>query len=241
MTTPNKPAVRPSGEPPLNPEEQGYHEQAVENYAVERYLLNEMTDEEKLRFEQHYFQCTACMKEVESGQTFVKSIGPPSWTFRLREFFSSCKKWQAAVLYPLTAALVGMVAFQNVFLIPRLQAQLAAVFPTTIVTAHQGERGGSSSDKKGEVVRTGYITVDFDLPPLTDYPYYRVNVVNALNPKHMLFSEIIPAPASSGSPLAFTVSKSVLGRGQYNSEIFGLRSENTTSGTPLQPNYFNVQ
>ena len=241
MTVQNKPAVRSSGEPLLSPEEQVYHGQSVENYAVERYLLNEMTDNEKLRFEQHYFQCTDCMKDVESGQTFVKSVGRPSWAFRLREFFSSWKRWQAAVLYPLAAGLLGMLAFQNVVTIPGLQAQLSGVLPTTIITAHQGERGGGSNDENAEIVKTSHITIDFDLPPLANYPYYRVNVVEARNPKHLILSEIIPAPASPGSPLALTVSKNMLGRGKYNLEVFGLTSEHMRVGSPLPPNYFDVQ
>ena len=225
MTIQNKPATELNGDTPLSPEEQVYHDQAVESYAVERYLLNEMDDVEKLRFEQHYFECTACLKEVESGQTFVRSIRPPDRAFGFRAVASFWKKWQAAVLYPAAAALLGMVAFQNFYMIPGLQGELAGVLPTTLVTAHEGERGGSSINEKGQTVNTTYVTIDFDLPPSANFPFYRVAVVDALKPSRVVLSKVIPAPASVGSPLAFTVSRKVLGAGKYNAKLVGLSSE----------------
>jgi len=237
--TENNPAKALSGETPLSPEERAYHDQAVESYAVERYLLKEMTDEEKLRFEQHYFQCTACMKDVESGQTFVKSIGPPSWPYRLRGLFGTWTRWQAAVFYPIIVASLSIVIFQNVFLIPRLKRQSTGVLPTTVVQARQGERGGL--DERGEVVNTAYVTVLFDLPALKTFPYYRIDVLDALNTKRFILSQVLRSPATVGSPLAFTVSKNTLGPGRYRSELTGLTSSNSKDGTPLEPNYFDIQ
>jgi hypothetical protein len=241
MTIQNKPATELNGDLPLSPEEQVYHDRAVDSYAVERYLLNEMGEDEKLRFEQHYFECTACLKEVESGQTFVRSIRPPNRPFGFRALASFWKKWQATVLYPAAAALLGMVAFQNLYVIPGLQGQLAGVLPTTLVTAHQGERGGTSSDEKGQLVNTTYVTIDLDLPASASFPFYRVAVVDGLKPTKVLLSKVIPAPASVGSPLAFTVSKKVLGRGKYNAKVVGLSSEKSIDGTVLPSSYFDLE
>jgi len=45
------------------------HEEAEKTHAVESYLLNELTEEERSRFEEHYFECNECADAVMAGQT----------------------------------------------------------------------------------------------------------------------------------------------------------------------------
>ena len=52
------------------------HEEAEKIMAVESYLLNELTEEQRMRFEEHYFECAACADAVEAGQIFVSGICP---------------------------------------------------------------------------------------------------------------------------------------------------------------------
>ena len=46
------------------------HKQAVEDHAVERYFLGELSPEERDAFEEHYFTCTECAAEVCAGARF---------------------------------------------------------------------------------------------------------------------------------------------------------------------------
>jgi anti-sigma factor RsiW len=43
------------------------HEDAIESQAVERYLLQEMSEDEREIFEEHYFDCHVCAADVTDG------------------------------------------------------------------------------------------------------------------------------------------------------------------------------
>src|SRR5262245_66255372 len=43
------------------------HDEAIKNGATERYVLDEMTDEEREAFEEHYFDCAVCAEDVRAA------------------------------------------------------------------------------------------------------------------------------------------------------------------------------
>src|SRR5262249_8991015 len=47
------------------------HRQAVKMRAAERYLLEELSPEERSEFEEHYFGCVECADDVRAAFTFV--------------------------------------------------------------------------------------------------------------------------------------------------------------------------
>src|ERR1700684_4328419 len=49
------------------------HTEAVNNQAVERYLLGQMPEAEIDAFEKHFFECGTCAEEVESGVLFQEN------------------------------------------------------------------------------------------------------------------------------------------------------------------------
>lgn len=44
------------------------HQQALDGLASERYLLDEMTEDERFEFEAHYFDCVECAEDVKRGE-----------------------------------------------------------------------------------------------------------------------------------------------------------------------------
>jgi hypothetical protein len=56
------------------------HERAIQNLAVECYLLGQMTPEERETFENHYFECAVCAEDLRSASQFVEDA---------REIFAS--------------------------------------------------------------------------------------------------------------------------------------------------------
>lgn len=50
------------------------HEEAVQNLAVEQYLLGDMNPSEREAFEEHYFECVICAEEVKSAVTFREDM-----------------------------------------------------------------------------------------------------------------------------------------------------------------------
>jgi hypothetical protein len=50
------------------------HEIAVKSRASERYLLGELSPEERDEFEAHFFECAACGEEVKSADLFIEGL-----------------------------------------------------------------------------------------------------------------------------------------------------------------------
>jgi hypothetical protein len=50
------------------------HAQAVETHAVERYLLNEMSELDRHAFEAHYFECETCADDVRAGALMREGV-----------------------------------------------------------------------------------------------------------------------------------------------------------------------
>src|SRR3954469_17960246 len=43
------------------------HDEAINDGATERYVLDEMPDEERDAFEEHYFECAVCAEDVRTA------------------------------------------------------------------------------------------------------------------------------------------------------------------------------
>src|SRR5262245_32593956 len=50
------------------------HEQAMKNLMAERYLLGELSDDERDAYEAHLFDCQTCFAQVKAGTEFVGYI-----------------------------------------------------------------------------------------------------------------------------------------------------------------------
>jgi len=50
------------------------HQQALATKAAERYLLDEMSEPERLEFEAHYFDCPACAGDVRTGAALARGV-----------------------------------------------------------------------------------------------------------------------------------------------------------------------
>jgi hypothetical protein len=50
------------------------HDEAEESNAVEGYLLNQLSEQQRLRFESHYFECSLCAEAIFAGQALIDGI-----------------------------------------------------------------------------------------------------------------------------------------------------------------------
>jgi anti-sigma factor RsiW len=48
------------------------HERAIQNLAVEAYLLGEMSPDERESFEEHYFECAVCAEDLRAASQFME-------------------------------------------------------------------------------------------------------------------------------------------------------------------------
>src|SRR5580704_6256623 len=108
------------------------HQDALEEMAVERYLLGELSGTSLDRFEEHLFDCPECAMDVKAGATFIDAARTelgisrrvaapdverkPRWT----SWFTS--PW---ALGPALAVCLLVLSFQTFILQPRLKLEVA--------------------------------------------------------------------------------------------------------------------
>ncbi|HSP69591.1 MAG TPA: zf-HC2 domain-containing protein [Bryobacteraceae bacterium] len=159
------------------------HEQAVQNLAVECYLMGEMTPGEREAFEQHYFECGVCAEDVRTASQFLEDMkgvledgrqpsAVPKPTREARGQRSPGWTWTAWLQPQFATALVavlGIVAAVETFsTIPNLKQQVREVSaprPVRSITLKPQTRGASTllTVQPGEAA---LVTLDgLDLPP----------------------------------------------------------------------------
>ncbi|HLK67956.1 MAG TPA: zf-HC2 domain-containing protein [Bryobacteraceae bacterium] len=107
------------------------HHRAAETQAVERYLLGQMPQDERNEFEEHFFICPDCARDVREGARFRANARE---LLRDPEQFAHAREprrllsWSFPSLVPVAASvlLMGVVAYQAGFEIPSLRRQIAA-------------------------------------------------------------------------------------------------------------------
>jgi hypothetical protein len=133
--------------------------------AAERYLLDEMSEQERLDFESHYFVCPECADDVRTGELMrmaavapsdedapaaraPQPVAPTPFPAIGRTF-----RWSGAVIPWAAAAMLAVVAgYQSLVVVPALRRDLApqsldavTLRPAsrgseTVVTIHKGQR-----------------------------------------------------------------------------------------------------
>jgi hypothetical protein len=199
------------------------HEEAVEVNAVELYVLKDLTPEQELRFEEHYFECQECANAVSIEQSLLANAAyeearQPWW-----------RRWAFPVLTPVTTILLALVGYQSFEL-----QQLSYPLPNTIIVAQAAMKGGTEDSK---LIGTPSITIEINLPP-DESPshFYRVIL---LGEGRQPLSQVLPGP--EGSRLSMQVLSRSLGTGAYNVLVYGLASQDAKDGPKIGQYYFNIQ
>ena len=199
------------------------HEEAIKLRAAERYILEELSPDERDDFEEHYFMCVECADEVRSVFALAdnaKSVfagqaqaatprpvalheRPSNWWLRLRP----------AVAAPAAAALLlGVTLYQSVWVIPRLERDLANVNQAqTIpsVVARPATRGEDPVVEISEHDR--FVQLILDLNVTIPDSFYTLEVYDEAG--SLRFS--VPAPAPSRGSLHLLLPVTGLKPGPY--------------------------
>src|SRR5260221_4650415 len=96
------------------------HAEATESMAAERYLLGEMTPEDRDAFEEHFFGCGACATDVRDGARVGAAIRAEKANRTRQPHRFVAMQWVAAAATVMVLA--GVPIVQNV----ALRQQLAA-------------------------------------------------------------------------------------------------------------------
>jgi hypothetical protein len=99
------------------------HAEAVRAMAGEKYLLDELTPEQREEFEDHFFGCPECAMDVRAGATFLEHskilLSEPANEATAAAVPTYLKWWfgwlRPAITVPVMALLLVVVAYQGLF------------------------------------------------------------------------------------------------------------------------------
>jgi hypothetical protein len=120
------------------------HQEAVRRGAVEKYLLGEMSPEEREEFEEHFFGCTECAAELKATAAFLDGakrvferdpVAKPAAPAPVRNKSRFSWVWRPAVLAPAFSFLLLLIAYQNIIVLPRLDAKLAVTHKPEVLSS----------------------------------------------------------------------------------------------------------
>ena len=214
------------------------HNEAMQQMAVERYLLEEMTPEVRDAFEEHLFDCRECVLDLRATSAFVDEA-----KVQLPQIASSArlapvalrpaekrKQWfswlSPAFAAPAFAVLVLILCYQNLATIPALRSAAAqpAVLPWTSV--HIGTRGAAPIAVNADR-RLGVVLL-VDLPQQATFASYSFELLDAKGKP--VWKNAVAAPAESANgTLSLLVPAQGLEPGAYTLAISGKQATGETA------------
>jgi hypothetical protein len=165
------------------------HSDVVRLQAVEKYVLGELPVDVRDQFEEHYFDCAECAKDVNCLATFLTAsrvvleestpakVSAPDARQQRREWFA----WMRPVIaVPAMAGLLAIVVFQNVVTIPSLRQHTPAAGSAAVYSSSYRLQGATRGDNLAKVVigPNESFALDFDFTPAVPYQSYTGNLVD---------------------------------------------------------------
>jgi hypothetical protein len=153
------------------------HKTAERTMAVEKYLLDEFSPEERDDFEEHFFSCEECARELKLGAAFMAhakeslrtaAVDAPANTEKRERF-----KWFSPVFaLPAMAFMLGLVVFQNLVQVPELQRTLEAMNAPAVLPSADLKSGSSRGDGAAVVAAKAgeFFQLTIDIPDAANVP-----------------------------------------------------------------------
>ncbi|HEY2829852.1 MAG TPA: zf-HC2 domain-containing protein [Thermoanaerobaculia bacterium] len=156
------------------------HAEAVETMAAERYLLGEMTPEDRDAFEEHFFGCSVCAADVVDSSRVRAAIAADAPKALQLPPRPARMPWIAAAAT--TVILAGYPIAQNM----ALRQQLALARQPQVVdsvSVDGASRGGGGEPVMNHSASKAF-TIDFDIPPQRGAQKYVVRLVDSAGSVH---------------------------------------------------------
>jgi hypothetical protein len=213
------------------------HQEALQEMAVEQYLLGELRGASLDRFEDHLFDCSECTNDVKAGVTFLDSART-ELMFPRRDATPSATKtrgwlsWLTSplVLSPALAACLALLAVQTFVVQPRMKRELAqAQTPyllKPLVLANAGARGGSVQEI--DAPQNKSFAVSVDVPTVDSYSSYQASLYA---PDDSLVWQTVISPEQARDAVLINVPTGKTEEGINTFVIRGLRSADGSGGT----------
>jgi hypothetical protein len=104
------------------------HDEAIKSGATERYVLDEMTDEERDGFEQHYFDCAVCAEDVNAAIAIRDGLAAERVPVQPAVVpFEPKRRWMPASLAAAASLMIGALFMQVGYVAPLLRPTTPAL------------------------------------------------------------------------------------------------------------------
>lgn len=223
------------------------HQQALEEHATERYLLGEMTAEQRRAFEEHYLECAECLEAVTFGADFMEagrqvalqdksmrvSTAVPTWRERLLAVLSGGLRPATALSCLLVLCLVG-IGYQGATIHRQRQAiaSLQGLRPEYHLVLTGESRGNTRVIK---VRHNTQLSVKVEFTPGEEFTPYRADLLSA--DKKVSYSMPLSVAPTDDS-VSFSIPAAGLDAGSYSLVI---RRQNKTGASNDMTSKFVLQ
>ncbi len=210
------------------------HNEATQQMAAERYLLGELPTDLRDAFEEHAFDCPECAIDLRAGAAFIGAakvelpkIAETSAAVPKPVIVTSSKKkmdWQAwlrpVFAVPVFAALLALIAFQNLDTIPSLRnaASEPSVLPTSAF--HAGTRGAAHTSVEAD--RTKGAALSIELPQESGYASFAFTLYDPQGKQLWTRTVAASEPASNDETVSLVLPGNRLTQGSYSLAIIGI-------------------
>ncbi|HKB13863.1 MAG TPA: zf-HC2 domain-containing protein [Vicinamibacterales bacterium] len=156
------------------------HQEAIDTLASERYLLDEMSGEDRQAFEEHYFSCERCAGDLRSSAAMLegarRGFAGSSSTGRVlpmpqNSSAANARAWYRSTALPWAAAasLACVAAYQSPWLArsPRQDGAPVALAPVMLHAATRGAETIVPVDPQARVVTVALDVNDAQTAELT--------------------------------------------------------------------------
>ena len=213
------------------------HGEALKMMAAERYLLDELTPEQKDAFEEHLFSCDECALDLRAGAAFMSEakvqlaeLKPQAAALREKPLPANPvpkKKgwsflWQPAFALPAFAVMLTVIAYQNFSAIPSLRR--AATEPRILYSnpLHVGTRGSAHTSVQADPQQG--LALSLELPQTQGYSAYVFDLYDQ-NQKH-LWTRIVSRSSGDDGIVSLIIPGSGLQAASYTLAISGITPQN---------------
>lgn len=218
------------------------HNEATQRMLAERYLLGELTAEQRDAFEEHAFDCPECSLDLRAGTVFINtakvelpklapaSTSPvePSAPRTIRKRINWQDWLRPAFAVPAFAALLAVVCYQNLATIPSLRSAATepSVLPSTAF--HAGTRGAAHTQVQAD--RTQGAILSIALPQDSSVATYSFTLYD-LQGKQLWTRTLTAAKAgiSGDGTVSLLIPGGGLVPGSYTLAIGGIDAQGTRS------------
>jgi len=230
------------------------HSQAVEQMAVERYLLDELAPEAREGFEEHIFGCPECAFDLRAAAAFVDEAkvqlpalkwqgALPAWP-RVDKANVKRDGWlswlRPSFVVPAFAALLLVVGYQNLVTMPALRSEANQPRLVPLAPVHGATRGGARTTIGADRAHGVGLPIDLaTLPGAPEFASYAVDLSNSEG-KAIWTGTIAAATGEGGSQrLLLAIPAGILSDGDYAVAVSGIGAQGER--TPIDRFVFGVR